>query len=155
MKEKFIDLFNYEEWADTEIINAVEKIHAPSEKILSLMSHVINARIIWLCRIKNIKSDTEVWKVYSKDELYDKHKRSAAEMLDFIKVLKEVDLENELKYENSKGEKFSSRLYEILFHLTHHSAYHRGQIVQLLKSSDAEFPYTDYIHYARKIKNKN
>ncbi len=151
MTQQFTEIFNYEKWANTEIIKAIEKTNSPSEKVLSLMSHIINAQIVWLSRINNTIPDTEVWQLYKKDELIVRHTVSIDNILNFLNEQKDVDLEKIITYENSKGEKFTTALKDILIHLSHHSGYHRGQIISLLKSEGEEFPYTDYIHYIRNI----
>ncbi|MFZ1322280.1 MAG: DinB family protein [Ignavibacteria bacterium] len=152
MNNNFNEIFQYEKWANNEIIKAVVKSNSPSEKVLSLMSHIINAQIIWLSRIKNTVPHADVWQLYNKNELNVRHSESVNSILNFLNEKKEVDLEKIITYENSKGEKFTSALKDILLHLSHHSAYHRGQIISLLKSEGEEFPYTDYIHYIRNIK---
>ncbi|MBK8982607.1 MAG: damage-inducible protein DinB [Ignavibacteria bacterium] len=155
MKEKFTDIFDYELWANNEFINIIESMDSPPDNILNLMSHIINAQVVWLCRIKNVNSNTEVWQKYSKDDLRKIHTLSINNILKFINDLGEEEFEKNIEYENSKGEKFSTRLKDILIHMSHHSAYHRGQLVLQLKSVNTNFPYTDYIHFIRKIKQNN
>lgn len=155
MKEYFKDIFEYEQWANNEFINIIESMKSPPDSILNLMSHIINARIIWLGRIKKINFNTEVWQKYKKDDLRNIHSSSVNSVLKFISENTEEDFEKIIEYENSKGEKFSSRLSDILIHLSHHSAYHRGQLVIHLKSVNSGFPDTDYILYVRNIKKIN
>ncbi|MBK9331222.1 MAG: hypothetical protein IPM96_02195 [Ignavibacteria bacterium] len=73
MKKKFTDIFEYEMWANNQFINIFESMDSPPDNILNLMSHIINAQIIWLCRIKKVNSDTEVWQKYRKDDLRKIH----------------------------------------------------------------------------------
>jgi len=155
MKKKFTDIFEYEMWANNQFINIFESMDSPPDNILNLMSHIINAQIIWLCRIKKVNSDTEVWQKYRKDDLRKIHTLSVNNILKFINDLGEEEFEKNIEYENSKGEDFSTRLNDILIHMSHHSAYHRGQLVIHLKSANTSFPYTDYIHFIRKIKQNN
>lgn len=152
MTQLITEIFQYEKWANNEIINAVVKINSPTEKVLSLMSHIINAQIIWLSRINNTVPDTEVWKMFEKDELNIRHTESIDNILNFLNEQKEDDFGRFISYQNSKGEKFKTSVKDILIHMSYHSAYHRGQIISLLKSEGEEFPYTDYIHYVRNIK---
>jgi len=53
-------------------------------------------------------------------------------------------------YVNSKGERYTSRVEDILMHVVLHSAYHRGQIALELRAAGFEPAYTDYIHAVRK-----
>lgn len=63
MKEYFINLFKYEAWANKEVSDCLISISEPPEKALSLMSHIINAQVIWLSRITGKTIDVNsVWK---------------------------------------------------------------------------------------------
>lgn len=153
MKNHFINTFEYETWANNEIAVCFTEIEDVPGKAVSLMSHIINAQTIWLSRMQNDSNDVKVWEEYGKDDLTDKLKISSENLAGFLKSLSENDLNKVISYANSKGEKFETVLSDILIHMSHHSAYHRGQIVTLLKPHLAELPYTDYIHYTRNIKN--
>ncbi len=153
MKNHFIKLFQYENWANKEIAETMLGIESLPDKPLSLMSHIINARIIWLSRIKNEVSDLAVWKVYNKSEIADELIKSSSALTDFISSLPEDDFKKSIHYKNTKGENFNSALEDILIHMTHHSAYHRGQIVLLIKNLVTTLPYTDYIHFIRNVKS--
>ena len=52
---------------------------------------------------------------------------------------------------NSKGETFSNKIKDILFHIINHSTYHRAQIATDLKQNGIEPINTDYIFYKRKL----
>ena len=54
-----------------------------------------------------------------------------------------------IKYQNTTGASFETPMGEILIHLTHHGAYHRGQIISLLKPIVNPLPATDYIVWLR------
>ncbi|MCH7396746.1 hypothetical protein MM236_02050 [Belliella sp. DSM 107340] len=52
-------------------------------------------------------------------------------------------------YSNSKGQKYSSSVRDILFHIINHSTYHRSQIASELKNQGIEPLITDYIFFKR------
>lgn len=150
MKEYFINLFRYEIWANNIIADSLTGLDSQPEKTLSLMSHIINAQEIWLCRITGKAYDTNsVWKTLSKSELKTALKNSSEAMTAYISSLQESDLEKNIEYTNIKGEAFTSRLKDIITHLLFHSAYHRGQIILLIKPYVNELPSTDYIKFVR------
>ena len=70
-------------------------------------------------------------------------------MTAYISSLQESDLEKNIEYTNIKGEAFKTRLKDIITHLLFHSAYHRGQVIILMKPVVNELPATDYIKFAR------
>ena len=150
MKEYFINLFRYEIWANKEVSECLLSADVPPEKALSLMSHIVNAQEIWLCRITRKAYDTNsVWKILSKSELKTALKNSSEAMTAYISSLQESDLEKNIEYTNIKGEAFKTRLKDIITHLLFHSAYHRGQVIILMKPVVNELPATDYIKFAR------
>lgn len=154
MKEYFLNLFEYENWANQEIIQVITAIEEPSEKIISIMSHIINAQILWLSRIENEISEVEVWQQYNKIGLSKIQRDTKLNLENYLQGTYEDDYEKIINYTNTKGESFESSIKDIFTHLTHHSAYHRGQVIILLKVQISNLPYTDYIHYIRSIKRK-
>jgi uncharacterized damage-inducible protein DinB len=152
MKEYFMDLFEYEKWANNEIVNSLQTLSDEPEKAMSIMSHIINAQIRWLSRIKNIPPESEVWQSYSQSEIKDVLKKSSHDLSHFLNSISDSDLERKITYVNTKGDSFVSSLKEILTHLAVHSAYHRGQIIILIKPVVKTLPYTDYIYFARNIR---
>ncbi len=65
MKDHFIDLQLYNQWANGVVADSLEKNDVP-EKATDLMSHIINANILWLDRLEGRDSGVEVWKVYNR-----------------------------------------------------------------------------------------
>lgn len=153
MKEYFSNLFKYENWANKEISNLLLTLPEPPEKAMSLMSHIINAQIVWLNRLRNNVSDTKVWHMYSKSEIRGVLEKSSSELSEFISNITENDIVNVIEYKNTKGEKFRTAVKDILTHMCLHSPYHRGQIILLIKPFVSELPYTDYIHFVRTVKS--
>jgi len=149
MTNYFKQIFEYENWANAEITDAVCGITYPPEKALSIMSHIFNAQIVWLSRIQNTEPAASVWQNYDKINLKKIQNEISDKLSVAVSDLSESDLSKLIKYKNSKGESFSSKLSDILIHLTHHSAYHRGQVILLIKDSVKILPYTDYIHFVR------
>ena len=159
MKEYFLNLFRYEIWANKKVAESLTGIDDPPEKALSLMSHIINAQVVWLCRITGKTYDiNSVWKTLAKADITGDLNNSSDALTGFILSLAEDDLEKIIDYTNIKGERFKSFLKDILTHLSVHSAYHRGQVILLLKPVLNVLPSTDYIIFVREsnsLKNKN
>ncbi len=155
MKEYFLKLFRYDNWANREISDCLLSLDQPPEKALSLMSHIINAQKIWLCRITGTAYNANsVWQTLLKSEISEALNNSAAALTEYTGSLSENDTDKIIEYTNTKGESFRSPLKDILSHLSLHSAYHRGQIILLIKPGVKVLPNTDYINYSRSILNK-
>ena len=155
MKEYFLNLFRYDNWANREVSDCLISLDHPPEKALSLMSHIINAQKIWLCRITGTTYNANsVWQTLLKSEITEALNNSSAALIEYTGSLSENDPEKIIEYTNTKGESFRSPLKDILTHLSLHSAYHRGQIILLIKPNVKVLPNTDYINYVRNIINK-
>lgn len=152
MKSYFENLFAFEAWANKEIADCLLSVNPLPGKAMSVMSHIINAQKIWLCRIKNEKTDAEVWEVYDKSDLGIELKKSTDDLKNFVSSLNEENLNDVILYTNTKGESFESVMHDILTHLIIHSSYHRGQIILEIKPLVKSLPYTDYINYVRTIR---
>ncbi|MEP7146101.1 MAG: DinB family protein [bacterium] len=152
MKNYFLDLFTYEQWANNAVTYALVKTEELPQKALSIMSHIIDAQQTWLSRINNIQTDVRVWEDYSVEEISGKLNKSSSDFIEYIDGITDDDLKKNINYSDTKGESFKSSLDEILNHLIIHSSYHRGQIILLIKPFVSVLPYTDYIHFARKIR---
>ena len=52
MKEHYTRLFEYNLWANKEFSEAVRVNPFENQQILKLISHIANAQVIWLSRLK-------------------------------------------------------------------------------------------------------
>ncbi|MEO8663864.1 MAG: DinB family protein [Ignavibacteria bacterium] len=155
MEKYFLNLFGYEHWANNAITYALVKIEELPPKALSIMSHIVDAQIVWLSRIKSIDTHVRVWEDYTIEEISGKLEQSSTDLIGFLKSISGDDTKKIISYKNSKGEEFRSTLEDILTHLIIHSAYHRGQIILLIKPFVSVLPYTDYIHYVRAVRDSS
>jgi uncharacterized damage-inducible protein DinB len=154
MIETLVKTFQYEFWSLERYVKVIIEGSKtlPSENltpIVVLLSHITLAQRIWLERLTNTTSKYEPWTPLSLEEttlLLSNNKKDFAE---FVSSLDEKLLNVELNYHNTKGVSFSTKVSDILTHLSHHSAYHRGQLSQLLKANSIPFPPTDYILFIR------
>jgi len=150
MKNHFIDLFRYNDWANQRILITLEENKISDQRSLALYSHVLSAQIIWLNRIKDIPtSPFPVWEVYNLRELRSMTEESSRNWLTLLQAHPNQTFEEMINYKNSKGKKFESTLRQIISHVLNHSTYHRGQIISHLKTLSIDLPVTDYIAYAR------
>ena len=148
MKDYFLNLFSYNSWANSRAIESLQEIE--SEKILGIMSHILDAQLTWLVRIKDSENASRnFWNLYSVDEMKSLSEISNKNWEDFIGSISEDDLKNKISYTNSKGENYSNTIAEILTHVINHSSYPRGQIASLIRMAGGEPALTDFIVYSR------
>lgn len=148
MKLYFLKLYKYNDWANTKVLDCLNRQQVRDEKILTLMGHVVAAQFIWLARIKGMpKSPYKLWHSYSLEEVTAMGHEVGKDWLEFIEENESFD--RILTYHNYVGDPYSNNVENIMIHLVNHSTYHRAQIALLLRQAGLEPVNTDFITYDR------
>lgn len=149
MKPYFIQLLNYERWANQRVIEALSTVNNPPARAIAVMGHILSAQQVWYGRITREPTFVAIWEDIPVGWMSQTLDRQHNRLIDYLNKLDEAELAQSIDYVNSKGEPFRSELADILTHLSHHAAYHRGQVVQLIRPMLAEAPLTDFIFWMR------
>lgn len=145
----FEQLWLYNRWANGMVLSALEKMGSqlPASS-LRLMSHILNAQLVWVSRIKGHIPPVGIWDEHDLDTCKKMNDETFA-------VLKEViDGQTDYtgstySYKTSTGMAFESTLQEVLLQVFTHAPYHRGQIARDLREKGLDPVNTDYIIYTR------
>ena len=148
MKQQLERLLRYDVWANRETLQSLRS-SAPPRKSLAWMAHIIGAECLWLARLKDETSPLAVWPELTVDQCAERLNQLERGWEEYLGRIGDSELEASVTYINSKGERWTSTVEEILTHVTIHSAYHRGQIASDVRASGGVPAYTDYIHAAR------
>jgi uncharacterized damage-inducible protein DinB len=152
MKDMLLDYFNHNHWANRACIETVAVAGALPPKTYRLISHILQAQRIWLGRIQPEKGENlpHPWDELSTEEYLLWNDRNLEKAKSYLQsAAAELDLNSPLTYANSRGDKFSNSVLEIFNQILTHSAYHRGQVNQLLREAGIDPPMVDYIFYKR------
>lgn len=147
MKEYFTRLFEYNLWVNKEFSEVLRSNAFQNPKILKFVSHIANAQIIWLSRLKDETTSVGVWEEYELKEALELLERSSQNWLEYI--YSDDELDGVISYKNSRGQVFESRVADILTHVANHGTHHRGQIALMLREENIAPPASDFIFYAR------
>ena len=147
MKSHFLNLFQYDAWANDLVLQSIKEKSIQNQKIELLFSHLLTAQKIWLNRCINEYKDFELWSI--KQDLADFLNQNTVGWLNYLGILEDASFQSFISYQNTKGQEFNTLLKDILIHLVNHGTYHRGQIIQLLKEERTTVPQTDYIYWVR------
>ena len=145
-------LFDHLAWADAAAREALRTLPADSEEVVrarSLYAHLAGAEHVWLARLMERPAEFPVWPELDVERASELATRSAAGLREFVASLDAPGLARELRYTNSAGREFCSRVDDILLHVALHGAYHRGQIAMLTRQGGGEPASTDYIAFIR------
>ena len=145
----FQQLFSYDDWANRQIISALQSIGNPPPRSLKALAHILSAETLWWERL-NFKPQTyPVWPEFTLAKCMTEGAELRELWKKYLAVQSDASLAQQVRYKNSKGESFANRASDILQHVIIHSTHHRGQIVADLRAAGHTPPYIDFIHAVR------
>jgi uncharacterized damage-inducible protein DinB len=147
--EHFRRQFEYELWANAEVLRVLAGLPVPPPASTRLLSHIIAAQHLWLNRLLNKRPRLAVWPDLSLADCSRELRTEQGQWLSYLDGLSESDLSGYCSYTNSKGEVWKNTVADILNHVVLHSSYHRGQIALETRRSGSTPAYTDYVHAVR------
>ena len=142
-------LYEYNRWANHTILDAVSKLtpeqflrdlQSSHRSVRDTLAHILAAEWIWL----------ERWKGSSPNALLDpadfpniesvrtRLSKVESECTEFIDGLTDESLTEPITYTNTKGERWTYPLGQMLQHVANHSNYHRGQVTTMLRQLGVE-----------------
>jgi uncharacterized damage-inducible protein DinB len=146
IKEYFLQLADYNIWANNKIHSWLEKITEEQweqpivssfKSIGQTVLHVTAAENIWLDRLNGVKMPVALPSVYkgSKKDALDAWKRSSQGLYDFIKKFDEAEMQSMVSYMRPDNKVYELLHYQIFAHVFNHGSYHRGQIITMLRQA--------------------
>lgn len=142
-------MWAYNDWANRRVLKKLSELDTDLPyTALRLMSHIVNAQIIWLSRMKGMTPKWGTWDDHSIIECKELHEQSSAGLRECVEANVEGFTHN-ISYTNTMGITFHNNLQDILLQAFNHGTYHRGQIALELRRNGFEPPATDYIHFIR------
>jgi uncharacterized damage-inducible protein DinB len=142
-------LFSYDDWANREILTALQALEVPTPRSVKLLAHIVSAERLWLQRLRLENQTYPVWPDFTLEQCKLGVEELPQLWNKYLAALKEDGLLRSLTYKNTKGESWTSQKQDILMHVILHSAYHRGQIAANVRASGFTPAYTDFIHAVR------
>lgn len=148
MKNSHLKQFDYENWANLLTINSIKQANEPDERALQLISHILSAHSIWLCKIKDEKPTIGLWDLFTLDECLERSNNNHENWIRFISSVNPEEFERHIQF-NFLGKESKISIGDIMTHIINHSSYHRGQIIAGLKGKLEPLPLTTYIAFAK------
>jgi uncharacterized damage-inducible protein DinB len=147
--DHFTRLFNYDAWANREVLDSLRAASGPPARSLRFFAHLLAAERLWLDRLEQKEQTFPVWPEFTTAECGDLAADLSRMWKSYLASSSESQLETPVRYRNSQGEDWSSRKDDILMHVVTHSAYHRGQIAADMRAAGTSPACTDFIHSVR------
>ncbi len=157
LKEHIKNLWLYNQWANEKLFAAIPAVIADVEinssfnSIRKTVYHMWDAGTVWLERITSKPLTPWPASAQYTGTLEESFVKIKEQENSYIQFIEETDLSERVYYKNLKGVEFSNSYFEVLSHVANHSAFHRGQIVTMLRQAGiSQIPSTDLIAYYRK-----
>lgn len=155
MKEHFIRLFTYNDWANERYFAFLKNIPSEQipERIQLLASHVITAQKLWLTRIKGSPDlSIHIWQPLPWEQLEELSRENTKNWLDYLKNAPDGEFDRVLSYVNFQKIPYENLVSDIILQCINHATYHRAQYALLLRQANIAPPNTDFITFAREWK---
>lgn len=147
IKDFYKDLFQYSNHYNQLLADLIVGNRTiVTEKAIQLFNHILNAHQIWNYRIRRIQPLISVWEIQPLEGLKSIDKTNFE---DTLSILENFDLNDSIDYQTTKGDAFTNKISNILFHVVNHSTYHRAQIATEFKQCGIAPINTDFILYKR------
>jgi uncharacterized damage-inducible protein DinB len=144
---EFRRLYQWVHWANEETLTSLRRTASPAG--VRWLAHIAAAELLWLARLRNRPPPLPVWPEFDLDDTARRLGESRRVWTIHLDGLGPDDLDDAVGYRNSKGEFWTSRVSDILTHVSHHGAHHRGQIASAVRAAGGEPAYTDFIYAVR------
>jgi len=152
---------DYNQWANGVMgqwIGQITEDQSRQELVSSFPSvnktlqHIWLSQWIWVSRLEGSPFDPAQAKRegITREDLMKGILDTGSQFQTFCNALQEENLADPVSYKNLKGEPYTNSLYQVLTHVFNHSAFHRGQVVTLLRQVGfTGLSSTDMITYYR------
>lgn len=144
-------LFDYDRAATALVIEALRETALPPQKALDRLAHVVAGSEMWLSRVdREAPAPDELFPKWGLGEIAERAEGVGRAWSERISGFTDTRLHQPFRYTSTEGDRYESRLHEILTHVVNHATYHRGQIAVDLRAVGREAPPTDYIAMTRR-----
>lgn len=137
-------------WADSRILEALRSEDPPA-RALKTYAHVLGAENVWLARLQGRAPDLAVWPELDVDDCARVASDNADALAAFLEETPKDHLQRSVRYRNSAGQEFESRIDDVLLQVAMHGQYHRGQVNLLLRDAGLQPAPVDYIAFVRGV----
>jgi uncharacterized damage-inducible protein DinB len=145
MKEYLIQTFQYNDWANRELIEKVGQLRDKTECV-KLISHLINCMYKWLARAKQVPDSHEMswWDpLYQYEDLQSKWNDSLEKWISFLETKSDAELIEYVRFIGFDGGYYEARHDDIALQLNYHSIHHRAQMQTIIRQQGLEPDFLD------------
>ncbi len=159
----FVTHLRYTSWATRHILESAAGL-TPDERhrdlgnsfggVQGTLQHIYQGDSIWFDRLRG-KPTGSLASYEARSEFADFSKRWLELLSEFIawgEKLSDSDWARICDYRDTKGNPYSTPVWQIVLHVVNHGTYHRGQVTTMLRQLGHKAVSTDLIFYYRELK---
>jgi uncharacterized damage-inducible protein DinB len=149
MRDYFLKLFKYNDWANRRICGAVSRAGNIDSKALAILNHIVLVQRLWLDRIQGVSVAYHYWDPAPVAEILEASEFSSRDWVQFLSVVSPDGWNRRISYVNSRGVSFVNSIEEVITQVINHSTHHRAQVSLMLRQAGHQPPVLDFISFAR------
>ena len=149
MRDHFLKLFKYNDWANRRICDAVSRLGNADSKALATLNHIVLVQRLWLDRIQGVNAAYRYWDPAPVSEILEMSEFSTGDWIQFLSVVSPDGWHRRINYVNVRGVSFVNSLEEIVTQVINHSTHHRAQVSLMIRQACHQPPVLDFISFAR------
>ena len=149
MRDHFLKLFSYNDWANRRMCEAVQRSGIPDTRALAILNHIVQVQRLWLDRIQGINAGNHLWDPAPIAEILELSEISSREWSQFLAIAPSDSWARRVSYVNSRGVAFVNSLEEVVTQVINHSTHHRAQVGLMIRQAGHQPPVLDFISFAR------
>ena len=151
MKDLLLKQIQFEFWANQALLENLKKANPLNPRALLLFSHLLSASSMWLSRLNNEALTTTLFQERTVEECQILLEKLSEGWRNYFEIFNIEDIERLIEFTSPiDGIKRRIMSNDAIMHVVHHSSYHRGQIIVLLKGSIETLPLITYMPFASK-----
>ncbi len=149
--------FTYEKDANRRALEMIDSVPANQrdnplyQKAVDKFAHVFAARALWLQRLGGPDAGLDVLfpEQTNTQQLHQAYQQLYQAWQPFMRDLTDEDIDRDIEYVSTEGDRYRSRIEDVLVQLHGHALYHRGQVATLVAQCGGTAVDTDFVYWTR------
>jgi uncharacterized damage-inducible protein DinB len=155
LRDHYLRTHDFNTRANLRCIDALRAAEPSIDDAIRIMGHVLNVEKVWFLRLEGFDTGAiATWPSLTLNECQELARISGETGGSFIRQLDDDALGQHVQYRTFKGDVFDNTIADILTHVSHHGAHHRGQINRMLREHGHPSAAVDFIGFARENGNR-
>ena len=155
--------FTYEKDANQRALEMIDSVpqeqrdHPLFQKAVDKFAHVFAARALWLKRLGGPDAglDDLFPERTTTEQLHQAYQQLYQAWDSYMQALTDDVIAAEIEYTSTEGDRYRSRVEDVLVQLHGHALYHRGQVATLVTQCGGTAVDTDFVYWTRQAVGEN